>query len=268
MTLGEAVTPATTPPPSDLGEVETDLFCPACHYNLYGLPIHRDDRLDLPIVRCPECGKFVHPGHASGAGRLWLHRLARMLIAAWTLFILTVIAACGFAFFILDMINFDAFTHYPRSAFAGGVWIREPITPADFSSFNAYLVAHTVFAAACLAVGWLLSAFLATFVFHIKRFNHLWTLGMAVAVGAICLYLWSEGPGSRGPHSWVFWDWPLFFAFRALFFQSVGILLGLVTGRPVVRFLLRGILTKRLLRYTTFLWEIDGRIPPGHSPPK
>ena len=65
--------------------VEADQFCP-CGYNLHGQRVTFDERLDIPVVRCPECGKWHPAGHGSTAMRPWLARLATVLLAVWCLF--------------------------------------------------------------------------------------------------------------------------------------------------------------------------------------
>src|SRR5437764_393254 len=79
MTLGEEQVNAAVGagvPSRVVGRVETDLFCAGCHYNLHGLDVLCDARLDLAIVRWPECGKNQAPGIGTGAGRVPLLALA------------------------------------------------------------------------------------------------------------------------------------------------------------------------------------------------
>src|SRR5689334_1405374 len=99
MTTAEG-TLAADPVPQVIGKIETDIFCPGCHYNLHSLDVMRDARLDIAVVRCPECGKFHPAGIATGAGRTWLSRLAMFLILCWVLFLGLFVLAIGFGFFI------------------------------------------------------------------------------------------------------------------------------------------------------------------------
>src|SRR6478672_8387076 len=70
MTMTDATStavPLGTPTATPIGRVEGDMFCSGCQYNLHGLNVTLDERLQLPIVRCPECGKFHAAGIATGA---------------------------------------------------------------------------------------------------------------------------------------------------------------------------------------------------------
>ena len=65
--------------------MELDRFCEHCAYNLRTLPIFRDERTGIPIVRCTECGKFQSANDTATALRPWAHRLTSMLIGLWVL---------------------------------------------------------------------------------------------------------------------------------------------------------------------------------------
>ena len=112
MNTGEVETLEPSAPPQIIGKVETDLFCTQCHYNMHGLDVLRDARLDMAIVRCPECGKFHPAGLSTGAGRVWLSRLAFFLISFWVLFLIVGVLTLGFGFFCTDMISVEGFTTY------------------------------------------------------------------------------------------------------------------------------------------------------------
>ena len=68
--------------PDDLGVLQSDQFC-TCGYNLHGQKVTPDDRLDFPVVRCAECGRWHPAGHGSMATRPWLKRLAGLLLGVW-----------------------------------------------------------------------------------------------------------------------------------------------------------------------------------------
>jgi hypothetical protein len=257
MTVGEEAAPsAAEEAPAVVGKIEADLFCAQCQYNLFGLDVFKDARLGIPLVRCPECGKFHPAGVASGAGRVWLHRLARFLIATWVLFAIGVVAASALGFFILDVINFDAFTRYREAA---GTWTFVPSEARDFPSPIDFYFLHALFATACAALGCTLGAFLSVFLFQVRRPFHLWTLALIGMAGALALQLYVSEMSRRSPHAWT---WAVPMTARAVFFQAAGVVAGVVAGRAAARFLLWAILTRRLLQYVRFLWEIDGKTPP------
>ena len=100
--------PARRPPPLQRHLViQADQFC-ACGYNLHGQTVERDERLDLPLVRCPECGRWHPAGHGSTALRPWLARLATLGLALWMLLMAAYAVASGgvligMQFFFLEM---------------------------------------------------------------------------------------------------------------------------------------------------------------------
>src|SRR3954471_23163594 len=102
MTVGEERMEAVTREVAaarPVGRIETDVFCGGCHYNLHGLAVACDERLDIAVVRCPECGKFQPAGLATGAGRVWLTRLATFLITFWVVAMVAGMVGLGILFF-------------------------------------------------------------------------------------------------------------------------------------------------------------------------
>jgi hypothetical protein len=247
------------------------MFCDACLYNLHGLDVTRDDRLNLPVVRCPECGKFHAAGAATGAGRVWLHRLARFLIVLWVGFILVAVALAGLSFFIMCAAEFECFIrrdwHAAGPAFRGAyTYTLRPIDASDFGSLAAYLLFRYMIAGLSLFFGWCLGAFLPVFLWHVR--NRAWFLLILFlpALLGFCMYeVYLADLGSRvGDGDWVY---VLIASLRQFAFQSAGILAGIAFGRPVARVLLRALLTRKLLQYVRFLWEVDGKTPPSLASP-
>jgi hypothetical protein len=70
--------------PHPPGVIESDQFC-TCGYNLHGQVVTIDERLEMPVIRCPECGRWHPAGHGSSATRPWLRRLAAVLLLVWVL---------------------------------------------------------------------------------------------------------------------------------------------------------------------------------------
>ena len=65
------------------GVIEVDTFCTGCHYNLHGQAVTVDDRLGIPVCRCPECGRFHPAGVGVTASGVWVRRLATVLLFNW-----------------------------------------------------------------------------------------------------------------------------------------------------------------------------------------
>src|SRR5262245_23177127 len=65
-----------------------DTFCAECGYNLHSQEVTRDERLGIFVCRCPECGRFHPAGLGMTATRIWMQRLATVLLVFWILFVL------------------------------------------------------------------------------------------------------------------------------------------------------------------------------------
>src|SRR6185369_4270298 len=83
--------PAAPNPAERPVQLETDAFCVECGYNLHGQPVTRDQRLNLLVARCPECGQHHPAGLGVTATKLWLQRFASLLLFAWILIVITTI---------------------------------------------------------------------------------------------------------------------------------------------------------------------------------
>ncbi len=101
--------PPSSPRSESAGVIECDQFCP-CGYNLHRARVELDERLELPVVRCTECGRWNHAGNGSTATRAWLRRLAGLLLFAWAVVLLGFAVAIGFALFGLDIGYFEEHT--------------------------------------------------------------------------------------------------------------------------------------------------------------
>lgn len=66
--------------------VESDRFCAGCGYNLRTLPVHRDYRTKILLVRCTECGQYQPANDLATVTRPWLHRLSAFFLVLWIFF--------------------------------------------------------------------------------------------------------------------------------------------------------------------------------------
>ena len=94
------------------GQIEVDVFCTHCFYNLHGQVVTIDPQLNFPVCRCPECGRFHPAGNGVTASSVWMRRLATMLLFAWIAIVGAVTLAISFAFFGLGTASVEAFTYY------------------------------------------------------------------------------------------------------------------------------------------------------------
>ncbi|MCH9033923.1 MAG: hypothetical protein IID42_05400 [Planctomycetes bacterium] len=77
--------------------VESDRFCNRCGYNLRTLPIRRDDRTKILLVRCTECGQYQPANDLAAVTRPWLHRVSAFFLILWIVFLVAVYVHLGIA---------------------------------------------------------------------------------------------------------------------------------------------------------------------------
>lgn len=77
--------------------VESDRFCNRCGYNLRTLPIRRDNRTKILLVRCTECGQYQPANDLAAVTRPWLHRVSAFFLILWIVFLVAVYVHLGIA---------------------------------------------------------------------------------------------------------------------------------------------------------------------------
>jgi hypothetical protein len=94
--------------------IETDRYCEHCGYNLRTQPVVREPHTQFLVARCPECGRFHPAAEHTSAGRLWLRRLATLLLFLW----IVVVAHAGAGVLLAQgawgMLTLEELTHYRR----------------------------------------------------------------------------------------------------------------------------------------------------------
>jgi hypothetical protein len=76
--------------------IETDTFCDSCGFNLFTQPVWRDDRLQILLCRCPECGRHQPAQNKTTVGNIWLQRLGTFGLILWVGLVLAVVTALFF----------------------------------------------------------------------------------------------------------------------------------------------------------------------------
>lgn len=252
-----------------VGKIEADMFCADCGYNLHMLDVVRDERLGIAIVQCPECGKYHPAGHATGAGRVWLNRLASLLIAAWVLLLVVGVLGLGFFSGVLDVMKIEGFVMRAEvinpHPIAPGAWSRVYVPAMPRNTEDAWLmfIANSAINAASITLGFLGGMALAALLPHVGRRHVVWLLFMPLA--AVCVVSFGFYMDRQRYGEGMKW----FITSRLVlefFLQCMGLIMGARFGRPVARGMLRVALSRRLLQYVRPLWEVDGKVPPGIKP--
>jgi hypothetical protein len=232
-------------------QIEADVFCASCGYNLHGQKIWLDERLGFLVCQCPECGRYHPAANGSSANSIWLSRFATGMLIVWIIAIIALSIIFGFIFAgfqagfasFTQLNNFDgkyAFVIASDKDIAGQAWV--------------------IFFGALF--GFLAGVLLPIFLWHWSR-KWYW-LGILVPTIAAAIltptYLYSDVY-----HSIIGWIisriWTL--AGIEVFF----LLLGTFVGRPIARAIIRAIVPPRPRQLLNFLWLIDGQQPPSPGQP-
>ena len=270
------------------GQIEVDTFCQECGYNLHGQGVVRDERLDLLVCRCPECGRFHAAGKSTSADSLWLSRVATLALALWVLVVLFAIFWLCIGLGAVDVVHIEEFstrrnlapdgrevqwTNVPGTGnmlvykgttqpVSGGVrtvrsadWPAEPISPYWREQL---IIGGTVLGLSDLGLGLVSGTLLVTFFWHWKRSRYRLVLLLPFAVAAVVLsvmLLEDDYEFIRG--------WAISRALMHASLQALFMYVGILIGRPVVRGLLRMFIPPRPRQLFAFLWRADGKTPPA-----
>jgi len=282
------------PPQRPLGrftQLETDLFCEHCGYNLHGQPVNRDERLGILICRCPECGRFHPAGHRTTATSVWLSRFAAAFLGVWTLIVIAVVILATILFGAITFVHFDEFTEgvqvagpnqreveYKQQTTGNtsqwgpvfkdtGEAAAEPIEyrmklrtfePRKGRSRYDTIEALVLFHLFSAALGFATGVLAVVFLWHWQRRRYVYVMLLPYAAGLFvigCVLIYDY-------YEWI-QRWGIE---RALYYatvQAAAVLLGVLAGRPIARVVVRMFIPPRPRQHLNFLWQVDGKIPPA-----
>ncbi len=256
--------------------VESDRFCNRCGYNLRTLPIRRDDRTKILLVRCTECGQYQPANDLATVTRPWLHRVSAFFLILWIVFLLAVYVHLGVAQgaamdgtldVLTGWVAADSFAHPAgvnsividgRVVYNGSVRMRNGKTmlPAVREDFPHYSMFVSLMIALSFLIGLMVSGG-ATAVFpHWRRIGYIALIPiMPLAVGAIITLVWrDEAPNLLS------WGAPYIGAHSGV--HMLGGLCGVFLGRPALRLIVRLMLTPSIQPRLAYLWLADSMKPP------
>jgi len=292
--MNDRARPDPESPPADrLGRLAHDRPCLACGYDLVGQDIVRDPHYGLPMVTCPECGQAAALTEYPSLG-VWGRRWGRLLAALWFLvvgmlalwatlvFLPILFGACELAAFSLEQWimarpGLDGDLSWVRAnpevaewwsqrsrrevlAEWGGWWRREPMSfglmhlgvialwgvPLGFLFGNILLHVRRVILIA-LSPGLLVAPVIAVAIAAGEA---------ALPSGATSLSAWQVAdhvvslhvPQTLLPTAWL------------------GLVIGVLVSRPMLRGLVRLLLPPRGRLPLAFLWTQVGLEPPTRDP--
>lgn len=277
-----------------IGQVEVDRFCDGCGYNLVGKAVRRDPRTRVLMVRCSECGRFQATADATTAGKLWIRRLATLLLVGWVFIIFAIIFVIGAAQIGMTIGSLEECTtrvwnyavldnagqvvdqgtdspEYPGASFSGigaryskdkGYSIRVSssgrVLRADLGREEAFMI--SIVAALSLLLGFVLTTLVTVICYHWrKRWYVVFILMIVGTIVGLLLFVWTVEAG--GVTGIVLG----YIAATGLLYLAGGIL-GITAGRAFARLVVRALIPPRLRPPLTFLWAADGLASPPMTP--
>lgn len=241
--------------------IELDRFCEQCAYNLRTLPVYREERTGIPIVRCPECGRHQSANDTATALRPWLHRMTSLAIGVW---ILTMIAAffwlgvaeAAMSYATLDELTVRQGTKVQRIG-TTTIYTSRGTGPLEvLSNMPDYMLFASVVLATSVALGFVVGLLAAVLCPHWRRFaGAALALAMPLVAGGIIAMTWHyEAPHLLG--------WGMSYIAAHAGVQVFGGLLGIIFGRPVARTIVRVFLPPSVRPRLAYLWLADGKALP------
>ncbi|MHC4695185.1 MAG: hypothetical protein ACYTFA_00415 [Planctomycetota bacterium] len=251
-------------PAPPIARIDLDRFCEGCAYNLRTLPVYRDDRTGIPVVRCPECGRFQSANDASTAVRPWLNRVTSILLVGWILAIIAMFAHLCLVEGAMSYATLDELTSP-----AGGTIQRIGTTttriwsgygPLEVNEDHPESKLFVNFMLTCsFAIGFV-SGMLAVVVLpHWRRPAYAaLVLVMPVLAGAVVATVWYH----EAPH---LFDWGLQHVASQSGMQLLGGLAGIIFGRPLARLGVHIFLPPGVRPRLAYLWLADNKPFPSRG---
>ena len=245
-----------------IAHVDLDRFCRGCGYNLRTLPVHRDERTGIPVVRCTECGRFDSANDTATALTPWLRHLTALVLVVWVLLVASV-----FAWLVIGQVAITYGTLDELTSSGGyTVQVQGNSTTRTWTSFGALQVKTDLpeaklfvtvmlalsFAAACVV------GLLAVVVMpHWRRRAYVAVVFMVpILVAALVTYVWNRDASHL-------LKWGLPYVLAHLVMQLTGGITGVALGRKAARLAVRIVFPPSVRPRLAYLWLADGKPVPG-----
>lgn len=283
--------PSDSSPPKPVAVIESDTFCEKCGFNLHTQPVWKDERLDILICRCPECGGHQAAGQQTTVGYSWLSRLALAGALVWMVIFLALVIGTFFGFLGYTVFNYEYLT-FNRSEDAQGQALNIGTdangmrfrivgsTTQPLGSEPSFIARRFVDWVPVLGVPvpegwyyrsnkwewwmgmaffllgiWIISAILAAVSWHWRKgLMYLWLLLPLLGTTFFYVVETAQSANRNYLSTNVIPILCLFSALSGMLFMA----LGLRAGRPLTRLILRAFVPPRARQLFAFLWTCDG----------
>ena len=244
--------------PAPVAVIDLDRFCDHCGYNLRTLAIFRDERTGVPLVRCPECGRYQPANDGATALRPWLNRLTALFLWAWMLtvvggFVLIVLGEGALSYATLDELTVrgGATTQIINNTVIR-TWQSMGPLEVDTKYRDYWLFISGIYGFSFL-LAFTGGMYLMIVVPHWRRAAYTGVvLAVPLLVGLVVAFSWNE----EAPHLFA---WGVSYVAAHAGGQVLGGVLGVVLGRPAARMLVRLVLPDSIRPRLAYLWLADGK---------
>lgn len=238
--------------------IDLDRFCADCGYNLRTLPVSCDARTGIPVVRCPECGRFQSANEASTVLQPWLRRATSLLLGIWILAVIAIVVLLVTAEMTVSYETLDELTVSGnlRTQRINGTTVRiwsesGPVAvDADYRGYKPF-VASVLMASFLSAFA--LGLFAVIVLPHWRRGAYVGlALVLPLVVAVVVAIAWSY----EAPH---LLHWALAYVAAHAAAQLVGGMAGITFARPLARLTVQIMLPPGVRPRLAYLWLADGK---------
>lgn len=274
----DSTTPEAATTSKVLSRIEGVRPCLRCGHDLYGQPIRRDPSLGLLIAFCPECGTAAalaeHPAFGVWGRRLGIAAMITVIAAVIAGFLLTILSLFGMTMGISMEAIRDA--RNALSELNGDSWTVEQawwLQNADSARKTMWaavdlqgepLLLMLIFSSLCFVIGAIWSGVLLGVRGRLLPLAGLPMLVIAwIIIFIAVMVMRLENANSFPISAYRLVEMEMLPIVGAMVLTTLGLplILGLLSGRSILRAVVRFVLPPRARPMLRPLWEIDGKSP-------
>jgi hypothetical protein len=245
------------------GQIEVDIFCTHCFYNLHGQVVTIDPHLKFPVCRCPECGTFHPAGAGITSSSIWLRRLTSVLLFTWVGIVLLSAIAFTAVLAVLSNASIQAFAWGMPYLVAPHVWQYRMHLNNWRSATNYDTNVNGFSVMMFISGGSLMTAFIAgvlfvTLLWHWQRARYAWALLLPILPAIILVIFYDSLPYYENIRSVC-----TLHVLVQTGIQCAGVVAGILLGRKISRMIILAIIPPKPRQSLAFLWLVDNKKPPS-----
>jgi hypothetical protein len=257
--------PVVVRPMDRHSQIEVDVFCANCFYNLHGQIVTIDPQLNIPICKCPECGRYHPAGTSTTSSSVWMRRLASILLLMWVWFIGAATFAFSGIFFAFAVSSIEAYRLNQSIPISTNKWHYRAVlypwqAPGNPDENINGITTMLWLCAGSLVTGFVVGMLCVTLLWHWPRQRYLATALLPLIPAGLLAMIYHSMP-----ECFDIYNQCIARILSQTAIQTTGILLGILTGRTVSRTIISMIIPPKPRQSLAFLWMVDGKKLPLNS---